>query len=159
MIQTDELGEKLEEVSCSYKEIFKHTICRSLVAGFAVFIMSFGAKAAGVFLLTKKDLILFIIICILAALYGLTPLLHFKDKLMFYSHGMRFNNRMVKFTKNTSISWELRWTTIFGNHLLLGFTTDTTGLKGLLDDLFFSTFDVTYLNKPKEKYIKTYMNQ
>ena len=157
MLQSDELGVKLRVVSSSWKEIFKHVICRSLVAGFMVFIMSFGAKMAGAFLLTEKDRILFIILCSLAALYGLAPLLHFRDKLIFYSQGMCFNNRVLKFTKNTSISWELRWTTIFGNHLILGFTTETTGFKGFIDSLFFSNFDVTYLKKPKETYIMTYM--
>ena len=110
-------------------------------------------------MLTKRDQILFIFICILAVLYGFAPLLHFRDKLVLYSHGMCFNNRILKFTKNTSISWELRWTTIFGNHLLLGFTTETTGFRGFIDSLFFSRFDVTYLNKPKEVYIMTYMKQ
>ena len=88
MLQSDELGVKLRVVSSSWKEIFKHVICRSLVAGFMVFIMSFGAKMAGAFLLTEKDRILFIILCSLAALYGLAPLLHFRDKLIFYSQGM-----------------------------------------------------------------------
>ena len=159
MLQSDELGVKLRVVSSSWKEILKHVICRCLVAGFMVFIMSFGAKMAGAFLLTEKDRILFIILCSLAALYGLTPLLHFRDKLIFYSHGMCFNNRVLKFTNNTSISWELRWTTIFGNHLILGFNTETTGFKGFIDSLFFSSFDVTYLKKPKETYIMTYMKQ
>ena len=151
------LNQSLEEAFCDKKTVAKHVIVRSLICGlffFGIFICAENtAKDYG----STAYYIRSGAICAVMALYCFGPLRHLKDHLVYYSNGIRFNKRELVFTPATKLSWINRHTYVFGNQLILGYTTENKGVKGILD-LFRAEFNVTYLKDAKGKYIKAYMN-
>ncbi len=151
------LSHILEETFCDKKKVAKHVIVRSLICGafFCLILFSVGKTvrdygSVAYYIRTTS-------IGIVLALYSFGPLHHLKDHLVYYSNGIRYNKRELVFTPTTKISWINRQTYVFGTQLILGYTTENKGVKGILD-LFRAEFNVTYIKEAKGKYIRAYMN-
>lgn len=151
------LNHILEETFCDKKTVAKHVIVRGLICGAFLCVILFSAEK------TVKDYgsmayyIRAASICTVMALYSFGPLRHLKDHLVYYSNGIRYNKRELVFTPATKITWANRQTYVFGAQLILEYTTENKGIKGLWD-LMFAEFNVTYLKDAKGKYIRAYMN-
>ena len=151
------LNQSLEEAFCNKKTVAKHVIVRSLICGIFLFVIFLSAGKTAKDYGSTAYYIRSGVICAVLALYSFGPLRHLRDHLVYYSNGIRLNKKELIFTPATKFTWINRHTYVFGNQLILSYTTENKGVKAILD-AFLAEFNVTYLKDAKAKYIKAYMN-
>ncbi len=98
----------------------------------------------------------FTVMAILGFVFAVSPLRHLNDVLVLCPNKIVLKKREISFSSPEEIKWIHKRTYYVGTRLKCCKNTKSTGWR----ELFFpyNEIDVTYIKKPREEFIKFYMN-
>lgn len=142
-LQENQMGEKLAQASSNKTKIAICTLVRICLVIVICFAGVRGLSGLKLWFSSLKGMIIFCVLFVIGLVWGLYPLIHLRDLLIFYENGICINKRKYFFSEIGTI----------------GFCDYQTGIlthQMMQTDL--RNFDVTYLSRPKRAYNQAYLN-
>lgn len=147
------MDNKLVEIQANKKKIILHAAIRMLVVVICAFGWFVAADSTA-----NPNYIGVVIFMALLFVYACSPFCHWNDTLIYYENKIVLNKKELTFDNPTEIKWMRKRTYIAGTRLLIYKITPKKGLKEFLFDSS-NEIDITYMDKPKEEFIKYYLKQ